>query len=530
LELEDRELAADALTLLYRSMAESLKRLFDLAEYDQFHELHKNFLELLRYWEIYPHEKTARRMLADPQRWSATAEDLTRCEQALELHALKAKLENLRRTYRISVLAWMIRSFENNPMDERFSAFILRELPGLGSPSAVVEAAGGAMSPDETVLSRWLLFEQAGRGVTRIDTDLYVLKTLLLYLFLRSDITEIPPALWMGEERISRAKELTDLLGQSTRCMKLVNVSEDDALGRASNIKTLLDQAAEAQVILAERALIAQSLDESKVTEFQQAVVDGWRQSRLVPGLEQLGLIESNERPLEDFGMTRFYRQPWLESKGVFVTPTNWALPGNFGKDIGQELAEDELDTILSSIVRLAPKFRGKGTVTERVRQMLGALRSSRYKPSVILVPIDWRLNRALNLPDWREPDSREDPLGRYIQGHIDDLPVLQWPRVPRDRIYAADLSAFVLIEEAIDQTGAVSPPTVSVEAIDEAGAADITSNWEPESDPDKEAARRRRLLTKVVVDVDRPYRTTVIDDSAARSVWIPPSARDVDE
>src|SRR5690606_31866764 len=102
--------------------------------------------------------------------------------------------------------------------------------------------------------------------------------------------------------------------------------------------------------------------------------------------------------------------------------------------------------------------------------------------------------------------------------------------KVPKDRIYVADLSAFILIEEAIGETGVVQVPKVAVEAIDEARATDITSNWEPESDPDKEAVRRRRLLTKVLVDVHRPYRATVKDDAAARSVWIPPSARDADE
>lgn len=521
----EQEYWASVVALYYAGIADLLRDFWVRGFDEDFEALDGRYRKILQFWDPAGDHHLAEAIIEDPDRYGATQSDVEEARRALASRELKVRLNRRRAGYRLSVLAWMIHRAATD--DEAAWRRIRAYAEALPGPEELVASAEHALDHDG-LLERWVSLDGPELEVRSIDVEGPALRALLVTLILRrSALKWIPPAPWMSEHRMKRARGLVrELLALPH--VRGYALDPNEPLEAAENrMIALLQQAEDEQRAIEDRELIARDLDVTKVAAFKDAVVRGWAENRLAPHL--LNLVGEHIKLVDaaDFGEARFGFVPQLEPKGMFVTPTNWDGVDSHGEHLGSELARGEASEVIRAAVEHARPVRGKGTGQERLSMLLDRLEADGHTPDMILMPINWRLGRQLGLSEWRDHQSIEGPLGHHVRGWIDGIPVVEWSAVDKDRLYALDVAAFCDVEEArVHDSEGPEPPQVVLEPIDEARAVEIIAQWDELENDMEEASRLRRVLKSVRVVINRPYRVVVRDKAAVRSVWLPPSAR----
>lgn len=502
--LESRLSAIDAVEEIYRSAAITVKQLCEISEFDHAIQLDQKLRKLLRHID--------RQLLEPASKSDRIAERLV-------------ELDDLRRAYRILILAWLLRRESPIVRDAEWKRTIKSILTTLGSIEEISRSIDLALSSD--LLSRWITFEKESGEAHFIDSDgpiLLVLGSRLLSA--SSSPNQIRPQPWMTQERIERAKVVLDELAQDSAMRSFLGLRADDVDERTSQFKRLLDDAERSQKLRETEALIKQPLDQNKVQAFVDAVSEGWLKNSVSQILFEKTSTDVTKVPAGEFPGKRLGYAPRLLSKGLFVTPTNWVGLEHTGEEFGRNLANAEVEGLAAHALQDGRRIHGKGDAAVRLRQAMSTLIDDGYEPSLILMPIDYLLARKLGLADWREPSAEEGELGHLLKGDVDGIPVLEWYTVPKDRLIVIDVSAFVSVSEGVDDDGTVSRPLTTVEYIDDAIANEIIAQWGPLDDKREEPQRRRRVLSSVRARIRRLFLIEIDDPHAACSVWLPKSAR----
>ena len=97
--------------------------------------------------------------------------------------------------------------------------------------------------------------------------------------------------------------------------------------------------------------------------------------------------------------------------------------------------------------------WRGRATAPfpEKVHAALRKMAEEGYSPSVILAPLSWRLMRDMDIEGGfgrrKDPSPREgiapEAARSNSRGRVDEVPVFELSRIPKDRIWPVDLAAF---------------------------------------------------------------------------------------
>lgn len=523
-ELEDQEYWASMVALFYAGITDLLRELHQRGLHDQFAALDARYRKILQFWDPADRLYLAEAVIEDPERFGASQTEVADAKRALAAKGVEQRLVLRRTGYRLSVLAWMLHTAAAE--DEGAWARIRAYAQTLPNVDELLPSVAHALDHDG-LLDRWVSLQGPELEAQFIDVDGPALRALVLTLLLRrSALKRIPPASWMSEHRVDRARGfITELLDVPYVREFALDANETQEAA-ARRLHGLLQQAEGEQREIEDRELISRELDPEKVSTFEGAVVKGWSDGRLAPALMGLGAASVAVVETTRFADSRFGFAPRLEPKGMFVTPTNWVSVDSHGEHLGKELALGEALELVKALVKHARPLRGRGTPLERLNLVVSKLRADGHAPSLILMPINWRLGRELGLSESR-PATHDSALGGHIRGWIDGVPVTEWSAVPKDRLYVVDLKAFCDVEEAgIPGTTEPEPPQIILEQIDEGRADEIISRWDPLDDEEEEAARRRRVLTSVRLDIYRRYRVTVRVKDGARSVLLPQSRR----
>lgn len=504
----------------FKSIIESLRLVLDAGKYQTFHQLDGRFRKILQYWDPSRIDGLAQHILDDPDRFDADEATISRARKTVALESVKEDLEAYRRAGRLSILGWILRRGSGTLPQQILEA--VRELAAsIGPVDETVVAAGVAMDVSDDFLSTWLMFEQPELEAGWIDSEGPVLLALGLVLLSLSDVRHIPPADWMTDTRINRARQLLDELVAWDDLWSRLGESPENVRERAGRIGDLFDLARKAQREYERVELIQKNLDPIKVEEFQRAVVEGWSQHRVLPEIELLTDLEVARIPDPDWKQPRFGFNPQLDPKGLFVSPSNWVgLEGN-GTNRGRQLALEEVSEIIRAIVRDSQEVLAQGEPAERVVASFAALRSDGFDPSLVVLPINWQLARSMDLEHRDRDWNFGDEFGRRVRGSLDGVPVIDWWEVPDDRILVVDLSEFCQVREAVDAQGEPRPPDVTIDEIDEHLADEIIARWEPLEDPTAADAKRQQVLSSVRVRIHRPFQLEVLNGGAARFVTV---------
>lgn len=188
-------------------------------------------------------------------------------------------------------------------------------------------------------------------------------------------------------------------------------------------------------------------LDPQRVNTFRSNVLASTRRARLIRDIfRRQGSFEHLDAPPD--GHVALASRTWLQ-KSYFtgdsrVVGLEWAAG-----DLSRVTANAEIEALLKALDGLVRT--GKGALLDTVKAAIRDLRHNGRRPSLIVIPIGWDLRRALELP-LRGASVSDDliPVGRNrdFEGVIDDVPVIDFPHVPKDKLWVVDLAMAATMRE----------------------------------------------------------------------------------
>jgi hypothetical protein len=517
-DTDGRRRFARMLTQHFDSIGEALLTFHEQDRETHFHELDRHFRLLMDLWDPRADHPLAEQIVADPDGFEAAPDDVQRAHQAVEVQEIREDLEVHRTAVRLSVLAVALDRSKEHGADAVWSR-VGRYSESMPDVDGLTRAVDRVLEPDR-LLSRWARRAVPEREVVAIDSEGPALQAFVYCLLVRASLPgSIRPSDWMSSHRVQRAISLADSLLEEPRVRDVALAVQQLQAGEIKErLQAALRVAEQGQRSIERQKLIDQSLDEAKVSDFRETVIGQWKQSRTIDALLEATNHTATDLPAgsEDIRLG-FHRK--LLPKGLFVTPTNWAGLASQASAYGRRLAQAEVSLVVKEVVARSKGVRARGGPADRARQLVQRVRQCGYEPSLVVIPIDWRLAQDLNL---EKPSQSEDGLGSNLKGYLEGVPVIWWWDVPKDRIYAVDLRCFCTIAEAIDSCGEPEPPIVLVEAIDEEQATAIVDTWGPHGDEAESVERLNDVMTSVRVDISRPYTVSIEDNEAAGSAYLP--------
>ncbi len=295
---------------------------------------------------------------------------------------------------------------------------------------------------------------------------------------------------------------------------------------RAELLIAALEEMQRVQKEREEQAVIEAPLDSELLNEFREKVRSAWRTSRTLRVIfDALGALDRIDGGLEEPSGSQIKR--WF-LKSVFIRePRVYGLE-HTAEESGRGLALWEWRALLEKAEDSpAAAIESGMTAGERLRSALTELREAGFQPSLVLVPIDWRLYQALELRpaperggDAPKPAWLEDLEGRSaFLGTVDDVPVLEHHYVPENRMYAFDLARFARFKEP-DVADPPGPVRVEVTAPNEEKIRELVREDRVEFPEElDDEAKVRKLQQQVVVDAVYPFQIEAVDADAARHV-----------
>jgi hypothetical protein len=158
------------------------------------------------------------------------------------------------------------------------------------------------------------------------------------------------------------------------------------------------------------------------------------------------------------------------------------------------------------------------------------------YGPSVIVVPLNWRLTRDMGIEGG--PRRRNDPsppegippeaASDNFRGRVDKVPVFELLRAPKDRIWIVDLASFAIWRQWL-VNGEGEYLRIEFEDFDEEQALNLAQK-NPDmlrsDDRISAADRAAAIRSHVHLRVRERFEVRVKDQRAARWLCVPDELR----
>jgi hypothetical protein len=532
---EARELGKDALLQVWDGYATICKDVLDVRTRDTqlIAEINEVWDHPLQHWDpeyARPHEFELQYAIDSGE----PAEAIERLRVAIEENraklAIKRELVDWRALHRFGLLFWILRNVrERGDVDRwmpawRTFAGYFGEVPRLAQ---ILDKGIEADWEDRARWSNWVLDTLPKRQVHGLAVDLEFIQTFIVLA-----LSLIPPdgAVPQIEPLKFGGGRLEDPRGTVAGVIAIENLKPllppDRLHQRAELLITALEAMQTVQKELEERAVIDAPLDQELAEEFVAKIREAWRTSRtLRAAFDAAGAVERVEGPFGERSGSQIKR--WMLKSMFIREPRVYGLE-HTAKEWGRGLAHWEWQTLIHlADASPAATITEQMTAAERLRVALAELRGAGYAPSLVAVPMNWRLYQALDLRpapgrggDAPIPVWLEDAEGRSsFIGTVDDVPVLEHHHVSEHRAYAFDLARFAKFRER-DAADPPGPVTVEVTAHDEEKVRELVRDDRVEFDEEfDEEAKVRRLRQQVVIDAIYPFEIDVLDAAAERHV-----------
>lgn len=185
----------------------------------------------------------------------------------------------------------------------------------------------------------------------------------------------------------------------------------------------------------------------AKLESFQAALIDEQKRGRLFRELLAAHGAVNEVPPPSDDAVWRGLNQ-WLP-KEWFIEDSGYVVVDHIARDLGRVGQRDEAKQIVEGLVD-APLGATEGNVREHALRVLADMRDRGCTPSLVLVPLNWRLSSTLT--DARLADPHPGVPAGYEQ-HFEgafagSVPILDQPQVPDDRFFIIDLRRAYRFEE----------------------------------------------------------------------------------
>jgi hypothetical protein len=291
------------------------------------------------------------------------------------------------------------------------------------------------------------------------------------------------------------------------------NASVDDWRQRVVTMRRLIRRGRETASMLEHEHEREQPLDPARVEELRSSLIEELKSHRYLRDVfVDLDALEIRDAPPRGFE-PRIFRS-WIPR--AFLVPDSKVLGIDMaGRDLARVTLSEEVDQMIGALPRGGPPDApAEAELRQRVEDEVEALVGSGYKPSLLLLPMSWRLRESLGLDAFAASDG--------LQGEVAGLPVLEIPQLDDEFLWVADLDAAVSLIEwrSYRDSGVV----LELTEFDQERARRFLVEH-PEAAGERTQEEAELWLQDHVMFTQRPCWTVEADDpEAARVVRLPES------
>jgi hypothetical protein len=321
----------------------------------------------------------------------------------------------------------------------------------------VFERASEEDVEDKLPWTSWFLSELPTREAHFIPTRQELLFTTVLFTTLLAGPGASTPGprqwlTWQFDDTTTALKRLDDeaerwspLIPEQPPSSELTASANDPlqrwhdrvALARAMFTQAKSDTEAD------ESAKLRQApLDLERVDGFRSDLLSKTRESRLIRDIFVVqGGIERLPAPPEDHESRVAYS--WLPKSSFTQDSRTVGLNMSAG-DLGRDIIRAETAQLLAAFDGGEPRTSEQEITTE-VKRAVDDLKDRGSRPSLIIIPSGWTLEQALGLRRWPKPTDPHPLIPilrpREFAGVLHGVPVIKFPRAPKDRLRVVDLA-----------------------------------------------------------------------------------------
>jgi hypothetical protein len=286
---------------------------------------------------------------------------------------------------------------------------------------------------------------------------------------------------------------------------------------------------ARTEALAREQAELRQApVDPDRVRAFREIVLTQAAGTRLVRDtFARQGALERVAAPPDEH--TTLVWRSWLP-KTAFVLSSQVVGMEFIARDVAREtnaefsfLAED------LALLEVPAVISDADSIAEDVVSAIEDMSMHDLRPSLLLMPLAWRLKERLGLPVGRgaAPDSPLIPLAhrRRFAGLIHGVPAIDAARVSDDRLYLMDLrTAATFVEWPSEKDAGID---VKLQAFDAAGARELINEGRVVVGPGETADQvALRLQQQVLLSVTRCWTLRPGNRQAVRAFTVPTELR----
>jgi hypothetical protein len=401
------------------------------------------------------------------------------------------------------------------------------------------ERASERDDEDSVPWTTWFLSELPSNEVHSIPTSSALMLTLIILALNRVDPEgkeELRPREWFEsrrseiEEALARLRKEAGPWSQATERITPGDQSggaevQERWIAKLQHLEAMLETGRLEAIEQREAAEREAPLDEVVVQEFTSNLIQASREARL---LRDLFSVQGALRPSTELGEERARtKRTWLP-KRLFVHDSHLVGADRNGRELGRgtmNVEMSQLMEVLKSLQCAAPE----GNLRDYLNAILAEMAAEGSPATLVLLPISWRLRQSLGLHAWGKQKVGSDLVpserSEEFAGLIADVPVLDSPWIPEERIYLVNLPSVATYLEGPSQVD--SGLTIELRAFNaEEARAFLGEHPEVKEEGETDDATVLLLQERVLCDLVMEWRLELGEHPAARCVAVPTDLR----
>lgn len=546
---EEHSRASEFLRQVFATYNSLLVQMVELRDLETLREADRSWSRIFLHWEP-EHEEPFEEPfeeLVDAMAHELGEEDsrIKEARQKVEAKrqrvSVKEEFFSFRTACRYGLCFWALRRLRESEAPSGWVPIFEYLASYFKNVEEIVHAVGAALAAeaeDTIPWSDWILSDLPQEEVHFVGADPEILRAFVTLMLLSTNLEARAPSIgpleWIPV-KLEQIMQLLDEVLQDETLKDHLLPSEERLQNRAEVLRAALRQAAEAQKELEEEKIRESPLVLKKLENFKRSLHEGWLENRLVAPLFQLvgAYEESSENPSGDAGW--FGTDDWLP-KDIFVPEPQVYGAESIAHQFGFSLANGEVKTLLNKLSNSPGEGEDAGPFPEKIHAILHKMMEEGYNPSIILAPMSWRLMREMDIeggPGRRNDSSPPEGIPQEaarnnFRGRVDEVPVFELLRTPKDRIWIVDLAAFATWRQwFVNEEGEYL--RIEFEDFDEEQALNLAQenpNMLRSDERESVADRAAAIRSSVYLRVRERFEIKVKDQKAARWLDVPEELR----
>jgi hypothetical protein len=372
-------------------------------------------------------------------------------------------------------------------------AWWLQQIVGEARTQTLISRVEQQIQQSPVDIGMWVSLEMPSGEAHFLDVDSDLLRGLVLSLLVGARVGTTP-RFDIGEAIYARRQQFVQILDALTATASSLeaDLRISDVPGRLASLRGALSDAVSRYERSERDSLRAASIEPQVTADFASAVQTARDEGFPRWVLEEAGSVHRERRePPEKTGLGRVA----YEDKRIVVSANLGDPAGRFfGTAYGEAISRGELQILVDQLSRLPARDWRLPTVTGRLLKAVDRLTNNGTPPSLILVPLAWRLLRSLE-EDGHLTLSHRRTSHRDVAGFFDGIRVCD-SSVTEGDAYVISLPGAVTLTQYVAKGGELETEIRSLRG-EEAAKVSEERLASVAPDPTEDRAARCALLIR---------------------------------